>query len=77
MAVLLAGSLLPCLLIKVLWPNSRQAELEGGFPWKAVNKELGTKSEDWLCWKKKGALVSLGLFVNIFLMSRLSLLGLP
>lgn len=77
-AVLLARSLLPYLFIKVSWPNSGLAQLGEGTSWKAANKDLGTKSKDLLCWKKKmGALLSLHLFINVFLISRFSSWGCP
>ena len=53
MAVVLAQSLLPFVLIEVPWPNSGQVGLGGGISWKTVSKDLRAKSKDLPCWRKR------------------------
>lgn len=49
-------------------------DLWGGVSWKAMSKDLGAKSKDLLCWRRrKGALRFLHLFINVFLISKFSL----
>lgn len=59
LAMVLAQSLLPFLLIEVPCPNSGRVGLGGGISWKTVSKDLRAKSKDLPYWRKrKGALLS-------------------